>query len=155
MNNHTGTVSAVRGSIVDVRFASELPPIRTLLRTGSGGEIAMEVLAQLNASSVRCIALTATQGLARGMPVTNTGKPLLAPVGAGIVSRMFDVFGRAIDQLPAPKDVQWRSVHSAPPPLARRSIQTVVFETGIKAIDVLLPLETGGKAGLFGGAGVG
>ncbi len=155
MSDHTGIVSAVRGSIVDARFESNLPPIRSLLRTGRGSEVVMEVMAQLNANSVRCIALTATQGLARGMPVTDTGNPLLAPVGAGIVSRMFDVFGRTIDQLPAPKDVQWRSVHRAPPPLAHRSIQSVVFETGIKAIDVLLPLETGGKAGLFGGAGVG
>lgn len=155
MKLQQGLVCAVRGSIVDVRFASQLPSIRTLLYTGATGQIAIEVLAQLDAQRVRCIALTATQGLARGMLVANSGGPLQAPVGPGIVSRMFDVFGSAIDQLPAPKDVQWRSVHRAPPPLAQRSTQTQVFETGIKAIDVLLPLETGGKAGLFGGAGVG
>ncbi|MEO6410081.1 MAG: F0F1 ATP synthase subunit beta [Burkholderiaceae bacterium] len=155
MSANTGVVSAVRGSVVDVRFESRLPPIRTLLRTGADGLIAIEVLAHLDTQRARCIALTSTQGLARGIAVHDSGAPLLAPVGAGIVSRMFDVFGQTIDQLPPPQDVQWRSVHRAPPPLARRSTRSMVFETGIKAIDVLLPLETGGKAGLFGGAGVG
>jgi len=100
---------------------------------------------QLDAHRVRGIALTSTQGLARGMPVEDTGAPLQAPVGHAILSRMFDVFGRTIDRLPAPQDTQWRSVHRDPPPLTHRSTQSVVFETGIKAIDVLLPLETGGK----------
>ena len=77
------------------------------------------------------------------------------PVGKAILSRMFDVFGNAIDRQEAPTDVQWRTVHQAPPPLARRSTKSEVFETGIKVIDVLVPLERGGKAGLFGGAGVG
>ncbi|MGT2509128.1 F0F1 ATP synthase subunit beta [Cupriavidus basilensis] len=150
-----GVVAAVRGSVVDVRFEAGLPPIRTLLHTGVDGRIAIEVLAQRDAQHVRCIALTSTQGLARGMAVQDTGGPLQAPVGASILSRMFDVFGQPIDRLPAPQHIQWRSVHRAPPPLSQRSTQSMVFETGIKAIDVLLPLETGGKAGLFGGAGVG
>ncbi len=155
MMPNLGRVAAVRGSVVDVSFDARLPPIRTLLRTGANDEIAVEVLAQLDAQRVRCIALTSTQGLARGMPVRDTGAPLQAPVGPGIVSRMFDVFGRVIDRLPTPLNVTGRSVHRAPPALATRSTRSVVFETGIKAIDVLLPLETGGKAGLFGGAGVG
>ena len=150
-----GVVTAVRGSVVDVQFDADLPPIRTLLRAGDEGRIALEVLAQVDAARVRCIALTSTQGLARGMPVADTGAPLLAPVGPAILSRMFDVFGQPIDGLPAPEGVQRRSVHHAPPPLVQQATQSVVFETGIKAIDVLLPLETGGKAGLFGGAGVG
>jgi len=155
MTANTGTIVAVRGSVVDVRFDAVLPPIRSLLRTGPGGAVAIEVLAQLDAWRVRGIALTSTQGLARGMSVEDTGAPLQAPVGPAILSRMFDVFGRPIDRLPAPEGTQWRSVHREPPPLTHRSTQSVVFETGIKAIDVLLPLETGGKAGLFGGAGVG
>jgi F-type H+-transporting ATPase subunit beta len=155
MTPNIGTVVAVRGSVVDVRFDAALPPIRGLLRTGPQDSIAIEVLAQLDARSVRGIALTTTQGLARGMAVRDTGAPLLAPVGPAILSRMFDVFGQPIDRLPAPEGTQWRSVHREPPPLTHRSTQSVVFETGIKAIDVLLPLETGGKAGLFGGAGVG
>jgi F-type H+-transporting ATPase subunit beta len=89
------------------------------------------------------------------MAVEDTAGPLQAPVGKGILSRMFDVFGNAIDREAALTDVQWRSVHRAPPSLARRSTKSEVFETGIKIIDVLMPLERGGKAGLFGGAGVG
>ena len=149
-----GVVVAVRGSVVDVRFDAHLPPIHTVLHADEG-RIVVEVLAQRDPRHVRAIALTPTQGLARGMPVTDTGAPLKAPVGKGILSRMFDVFGNAIDRLPTPVGVQWRSVHRAPPPLARRSTQSEIFETGIKVIDVLLPLERGGKAGLFGGAGVG
>lgn len=152
--NNFGRVIAIRGSIVDICFESRLPPIHSLLRAGKDNEIFIEVLAQLGAHSARGIALTPTQGLARGMPVVDSGGPLLAPVGQEILSRMFDVFGNAIDRLPPP-DVEWRSVHRAPPSLAKRSTKSEVFETGIKVIDVLMPLERGGKAGLFGGAGVG
>ncbi|WP_442510419.1 F0F1 ATP synthase subunit beta [Novipirellula sp. SH528] len=152
---HFGKVVAVRGSVVDVCFTQRLPAIHTMLRAGTDQEIAIEVLAQLDAHRVRGIALTPTQGLARGTQVTDTGGPLLAPVGKPILSRMLDVFGNTIDRGPALEDVQWRSVHQTPPPLVRRSTKSEVFETGIKAIDVLLPLERGGKAGLFGGAGVG
>ncbi|MFT5962844.1 MAG: F-type H+-transporting ATPase subunit beta, partial [Burkholderiaceae bacterium] len=148
-----GNVVSVRGSVVDVCFEGPLPPIHTILHADNG-RIIVEVLAQRDARHVRAIALTATQGLARGMVVLDTGKPLQAPVGKGILSRMFDVFGNAIDRQPAPSDVQWRSVHRAPPPLAGRSTKAEIFETGIKVIDVLVPLERGGKAGLFGGAGV-
>jgi len=150
-----GAVVSVRGSVVDVRFDRRLPPIYSVLRAGAEGRIVIEVAAQLDAHRVRGIALTPTQGLARGTPVEDTGGPLRAPVGKTIVARMFDVFGRAIDRQPAPPDVQWRPVHRAPPPLAERSTKSEIFETGIKAIDVLVPLERGGKAGLFGGAGVG
>lgn len=151
---NTGVVVSVRGSVVDIKFDQHLPPINTLLHACEG-TIAIEVLSQLNAHRVRGIALTATQGLSRGMVVEDSGGPLQTPVGKGILSRMFDVFGNAIDRQPAPTDIQWRSVHHAPPPLARRSTKSEIFETGIKLIDVLMPLERGGKAGLFGGAGVG
>src|SRR5271154_46338 len=150
-----GTVAAVRGSVVDVRFAGRLPLINSVLHAGTDARIIIEVMTQLDAQRVRGIALTPTQGLARGMQVTDTGAPLRAPVGKNIISRMFDVFGRAIDRGPEPVDVRWRSIHRAPPPLSERSTQSEIFETGIKAIDVLVPLERGGKAGLFGGAGVG
>lgn len=150
-----GVVIAVRGSVVDVQFDNNLPPIRTMLRSGAANDVLIEVLQQRGAHAVRGIALTPTQGLARGMIVKNSGKPLQAPVGKSILSRMFDVFGNPIDLLEAPADVAWRSVHGEPPPLAKRSTRSEIFETGIKAIDVLIPLERGGKAGLFGGAGVG
>ena len=150
-----GAVVSVRGSVVDIRFDEHLPPIYSVLRAGGEGRIIIEVLAQLDARHVRGIALTPTQGLARGMAVEDTGGPLKAPVGKEVLSRMFDVFGNVIDREAALSDVQWRSVHRAPPPLARRSTKSEIFETGIKVIDVLMPLERGGKAGLFGGAGVG
>ncbi|AUH00767.1 ATP synthase subunit beta [Prodigiosinella confusarubida] len=150
-----GVIVSIRGSVVDIFFQSILPPIHSLLHAGKDGEIFIEIQSQLDAQRVRGIALTPTQGLARGMEVVDSGGPLLAPVGKGILSRMFDVFGNAIDQLPAPAAIQWRSVHNTPPSLEHRSTQSTVFETGIKVIDVLVPLERGGKAGLFGGAGVG
>jgi len=150
-----GTVVSVRGSVVDVHFDTTLPAIHSVLRAGANEAIVIEVLAHIDARQARAIALTPTQGLARGMKVRDTGEPLQAPVGKGVLSRMFDVLGNTIDRDPPPHDIEWRSVHRAPPPLARRSTQSEVFETGIKVIDVLVPLERGGKAGLFGGAGVG
>ncbi|WP_367179483.1 F0F1 ATP synthase subunit beta [uncultured Oceanisphaera sp.] len=154
-DSNAGVVASVRGSVVDIRFDERLPPIHSLLRAGEQQQIQIEVLAQRDAHHVRGIALTPTQGLARGMVVTDTGGPLMAPVGKGLMSRMFDVFGNTIDREGELFNVQWRSVHRAPPSLARRSTNAEIFETGIKVIDVLLPLERGGKAGLFGGAGVG
>ena len=152
---NAGSIASIRGSVVDVRFDQRLPDVYSVLRSGASRQIVIEVLAQLDPRHVRGIALTPTQGLARGMAVEDTGGPLKAPVGKGVLSRMFDVFGHPIDRLPAPTDVAWRSVHREPPPLAERSTKSQVFETGIKAIDVLVPLERGGKGGLFGGAGVG
>jgi F-type H+-transporting ATPase subunit beta len=150
-----GSVVSVRGGIVDVRFEQQVPAIHSLLRAGEREQIVLEVLSQLSSKSVRAIALTPTQGLARGVPVKDTGGPLLAPVGDAVLSRMFNVFGDVIDRLPKPQGVQWRSVHRSSPPLGVRSTRSEIFETGIKIIDVLMPLERGGKTGLLGGAGVG
>jgi F-type H+-transporting ATPase subunit beta len=150
-----GVVVSVRGSVVGARFDGHLPPVYTLLVTGPDKSIFIEVMAQIDDHQVRGIALTPTQGLARGMVIEDTGGPLKAPVGKAVLSRMFDVFGNAIDHGPAVTDVVWRPVHRDPPTLAQRLTKSDVFETGIKVIDVLLPLERGGKAGLFGGAGVG
>jgi F-type H+-transporting ATPase subunit beta len=150
-----GKVVSIRGSVVDSRFDGPLPAIYSVLRAGDKRDIIIEVLSQIDAHTVRGIALTPTQGLARGTAVENTGGPLKVPVGKDILSRMFDVFGNPIDRRPAPTGVTWRSIHRDPPPLAGRSTKSEIFETGIKVIDVLVPLERGGKAGLFGGAGVG
>lgn len=150
-----GVVVSVRGSVVDVRFDDDLPPIHTLLRAGDDGKIAIEVMTQIDSRVVRGISLTPTQGLSRGTAVLDTGSPLKAPVGRVVLSRMFDVFGNTIDRLPPLAETEWRNVHQPPPQLDRRSTQSEMFETGIKVIDVLVPLERGGKAGLFGGAGVG
>ncbi len=150
-----GSIISIRGSVVDIRFEHRLPAIFSVLHAGINGQIVIEVMAQLDAVCVRGVALTPTQGLARGMVVVDSGGPLCVPVGKQIISRMFDVFGQTIDRQPPPAEVQWRSVHRAPPSLEERSTKSEIFETGIKAIDVLMPLERGGKAGLLGGAGVG
>src|SRR5271157_3712768 len=117
--SNLGVIASVRGSVVDIRFDGALPPINSVLLTGADKQIVIEVLAQRDAHHVCGIALTPTQGLARGMPVTDTGGPLKTPVGKAILSRMFDVFGNAIDRQPAPAEIEWRSVHNAPPALAR------------------------------------
>ncbi len=149
-----GSVVSVRGSVVDIRFADRLPAIYSLLHA-ENGKIAIEVLTQLDAHLVRGIALTPTQGLARGSLVEDSGGTLMAPIGKGILSRMFDVFGNVIDRLPEPSDIQWKSIHQSPPALTKHSVSSEIFLTGIKIIDILTPIERGGKTGLFGGAGVG
>lgn len=149
-----GKVLSIRGSVIDIQFSKKLPPLHSLLHANDG-KIVIEVLEQPNIDSVRGIALTPTQGLQRGMIVADSGGPLTAPVGPFILSRMFDVFGNTIDKGEPLTSIEWRSVHQPPPALLRRSTHSEIFETGIKVIDVLMPLERGGKAGLFGGAGVG
>jgi F-type H+-transporting ATPase subunit beta len=151
----SGTVLSVRGSVIDVHFDSNLPAINNLLRAGDRAQVLIEVWAQLDAHRIRGIAMTPPQGLARGTRVEDTGGPLEVPVGKAIRSRMFNVFGHTIDRGAELADVELRSVHRSPPTLAERATHSEIFETGIKAIDVLMPLERGGKAGLFGGAGVG
>lgn len=151
----SGTIVAVRGSVVDACFPESLPKVNSELRTGPEGEVVIEVLAQLDAETIRGIALTSTRGVHRGAVITNTGHPLRVPVGDGLTGRMFDVFGRTIDSEPPPENVRLRSIHQRSPSLGERAADATIFETGIKAIDLLSPLERGGKAGLFGGAGVG
>ena len=152
---NNGKIISVRGSVVEIFFENDLPSIYTVLHTGKDKEVSVEVLTQLDDQRVRCIALNPTQGLARGMLVETDGKELTVPVGKNIMGRMFDVFGNTIDKGEPLKNMEQRNIHQAPPSLAKRSTKSEVFVTGIKAIDVLMPLERGGKAGLFGGAGVG
>jgi len=150
-----GRIISIRGSVIDVRFDTLLPSVYSVLHTGNSNGVTIEVLAQLNDNTVRGIALNPTQGLARGMVVESDGQELTVPIGQHILGRMFDVFGNTIDHLdPLPKGER-RNIHQAPPTLARRAVKSEIYVTGIKAIDVLIPLERGGKAGLFGGAGVG
>lgn len=151
-----GHVRRVRGSVIDVEFDAGLPEIDRLLRA-VGADVAMEVVGHLDARTVRAVALTASRGLARGDAVADTGAPIEVPVGDGLLGRVFDVFGRTVDGLPDDDIVALprRSVHQHAVPLVRRLAGSDTFATGIKVIDVLAPLERGGKAGLFGGAGVG
>ncbi len=154
-NTSYGKIISVRGSVVDVLFETELPSVYTLLHTGKNNSVSVEVLTQLDNQRVRGISLNPTQGLARGMQVETDGKALMVPVGKDILGRMFDVFGNTIDKGEPLQNMEQRNIHQLPPPLTKRSTKSEVFITGIKAIDVLMPLERGGKAGLFGGAGVG
>jgi F-type H+-transporting ATPase subunit beta len=153
-NLNKGTVVSIRGSVVDAQFPSRLPEIYHVLLAGDNRDIVIEVNTHLSENLVRGIALTPTQGLARGSELLDTGDPLRVPVGKDLLGRVMNVFGRPIDmkgEIPG----ELRSIHRKPVPLTEQSTVSEIFETGIKAIDVLAPLERGGKAGLFGGAGVG
>ncbi|MCA9069358.1 MAG: F0F1 ATP synthase subunit beta, partial [Planctomycetaceae bacterium] len=153
-----GRIRAVRGSVVDVVFAKDLPALNSVVRTVGHSPLLMEVAAQLDAKTVRCVALQSTRGLARGVSVECEHKPLQVPVGEQLQGRMLNVFGEVVDHgkaiLQDEAFPRW-SVHRRPPTLADRVTKSEVFETGVKAIDLMAPLERGGKAGLFGGAGVG
>ncbi len=150
-----GRVVAVRGNVVDMRFPDYPPRLHHQVRAGERQEVRVEVLAHLDDRTVRGIALTPTRGLARGAPAVDTGAPFMIPVGERLLGRIFNVFGETIDDLEEFEAEAWRSLHQDPVPLSRRSTRSEVLQTGIKAIDILAPLERGGKAGMFGGAGVG
>ena len=152
---NVGRVISVRGSVVDAQFHKNLPTIRNVLRAGDNGQVLIEVNTQLDPETVRGVALTPTQGVARGSAVYDTGAPFKVPIGKRLLGRMFNVFGNTIDEAEAVTGGEWRSIHADPVPLTQQSTVSEIFETGIKAVDVLAPLERGGKAGLFGGAGVG
>ncbi|WAK03926.1 F0F1 ATP synthase subunit beta [Methylobacter sp. YRD-M1] len=153
-NPAEGRVKSVKGSIVDVSFATALPRINQMLQAGERG-IVLEVASHLNATDARCIAFQSTEGLSRGEPVIDTGRFLSVPVGEALLGRMINVFGQAIDGKQPIVGGQPRAIYRPPLSLAQRGAVSEVFETGIKIIDLLAPLERGGKAGLFGGAGVG
>ncbi len=148
-----GLVSAVHGSVVDVRFTSALPEVETLLRVESAG-VLLEVAAHLDSETVRTFALSDTRGLARGIEVSDTGAPVQVPVGDTVLGRVIDMFGRPLDGLHRIEGPR-KSIYRPPVPMSEQVTSQEIFETGIKAIDLLAPLEKGGKAGLFGGAGVG
>ncbi len=153
--SRAGRITAISGSVVDVHFEHALPPINQMLRCGSDGSIAIEVADLLGPHVIRGIALNAEQNLALGMEVIDTGQPVTVPVGGALLGRMLNMFGEPIDDGPALGALERRPIHHAPVSLVGREVRSEIFETGIKAIDLLCPLERGGKAGLFGGAGVG
>jgi F-type H+/Na+-transporting ATPase subunit beta len=150
-----GLIRTVRGSVVDVYFPERLPEIYSRLVTEEAPNAEIEVISHLSPNLVRGVALTRTSGLVRGMTIQDTRAPFRVPVGERLLGRMLNVFGKAIDNLPPIEGGDWRSIHQPPVPMTQQATKTEIFETGIKAIDVLAPLERGGRAGLFGGAGVG
>ncbi|MFM7539921.1 MAG: F0F1 ATP synthase subunit beta [Planctomycetota bacterium] len=160
-STHTGRIVQVIGSTFDAEFAGgHLPEIYNALHVESevkGVKVRLtgEVQQQLGGSRVRCVALGSTDGLARGMSVIDTGAPVTVPVGEATLGRVFNLLGDPIDgRGPVSRD-ETRAIHKAPPSLSDITPKTEVFETGIKVIDLLTPLVRGGKAGLFGGAGLG
>ncbi len=150
-----GVVSSVVGGVVEAHFPDQLPAINNLLVAGKDDSILVEVALHLDAHRVRGNALTPTQGLALGSTIRDQGRTLEAPVGPNILGRVFNVFGDTIDRKDRVKAEERRSIHQQSPGLSDRTTNSEMFTTGIKAIDILSPLERGGKAGLFGGAGVG
>jgi F-type H+-transporting ATPase subunit beta len=159
MGDSWGRVRAVRGAVIDVSFTRDvLPAIGEALRieTSQGRPLIAEVQSHIDTATARAVALHSTAGLARGTPVHPTGGPLTAPVGDAVLGRLLDVSGEVHDNgLPLPADTPRLPIHRAPPPLASQAAAATVFETGIKVIDLLVPLAFGGKAAMFGGAGVG
>ena len=147
-----GRIVAVRGGVVDAVFHGERPKIDELLYAD---DVALQVMSFVEGGAARCIALDPVQGLGLGTSVRATGNTVTVPVGEAVLGRMLNVFGAPIDGLPAPVTDERRPIHRAPPPLSDRILRAEVLETGIKAIDLLSPIERGGKTGLFGGAGVG
>lgn len=154
-----GEVIAVRGAVVDVDFEpAELPRLDEALvvEWDKSETLIVEVQAHLDERTVRGVALQATAGLKRGVPVRASGNPITVPVGDAVLGRLLDVTGTARDNgPPLPPDMQRSPIHRPAPPLGARSQATAIFETGIKIIDLLAPLPQGGKAAMFGGAGVG
>lgn len=152
-----GTVTRIVGPVLDVHFRTgNVPPIHTLLHVLDGERtVAAEVEQHISASTVRCIALEATDGLSRGLMVESTGAPITVPVGMEMLGRAIDVLGRPIDGKECPQTAGKMPIHRAAPAFSEQQPVATVFETGIKVIDLLAPYARGGKIGLFGGAGVG
>ena len=153
--NGRGTIVSIRGSVIVAEFLEELPDIGTHLTAGPQDRVSLEVMSHLSPTRLQGIAFTFTHGLARGDSVTSTGKPFMVPVGTQLLGRAFNVFGEPIDHGDPVDAEEWRSIRQPPVPLSRQTTKSEVFQSGIKAIDVLSPLERGGKSGLLGGAGVG
>ncbi|ATG48595.1 F0F1 ATP synthase subunit beta [Celeribacter ethanolicus] len=152
----TGTVVAVRGAVVDVAFPkAALPALNDALRIDDPALI-LEVQSQLDDETVRCIALQSTNGLRRGADALALGGPIEVPVGEAVLGRLLDVTGKAGDKKePLPDNAPRKPIHRNPPPFRAEAGAAEIFRTGIKVIDLLTPLAQGGKAAMFGGAGVG
>ena len=152
-----GSVVRVRGSVVDVRFERELPGLYEALtvRIDDDHVVPLEVQQHLDRNTARTIALAFTAGMRRGMPAERTGSPVKVPVGDPVLGHMLNVFGEPLDVDALPADVERKPIHRAAPPFRAQGASEEIFETGIKVIDLLAPISAGGKAGMFGGAGVG
>ncbi len=153
-----GKITQVIGAVLDVKYAAgELPQINEAIEITrkDGSRLVVEVAQHLGDDIVRCIAMGPTDGLVRGMDAVATGAAITVPVGENTLGRIFNVLGEAIDEKPAPTDVEYEPIHRKAPSFEEQATEAELLETGIKVIDLLCPYQKGGKIGLFGGAGVG
>ena len=158
MNNlNTGIVKRIIGPVIDIQFEdSEMPQLLDAIKIEMEDHIVVAEVAQhVGDSTVRCIALSSTDGMKRGLKAINTGEPIEVPVGNDVLGRLFNVLGEPIDGIPAPDDAPKKPIHLPSPEYSQQETSTQIYETGIKVIDLLAPYTKGGKVGLFGGAGVG
>ena len=154
---HIGRVTQVIGPVVDVRFEDgELPALNSAIEIDRQGKrLVVEVSQHIGDGSVRCIAMSSTDGLVRGAEAVDTGHGITVPVGKATLGRIFNVLGEAVDDQPDPKDAERWEIHRPAPTYEEQKSETEILETGIKVIDLICPYSKGGKIGLFGGAGVG
>ncbi|MGN0594588.1 MAG: F0F1 ATP synthase subunit beta [Hominimerdicola sp.] len=152
-----GKVVQIVGAVVDVRFEKDkLPDLLNAIEIDNNGEkIVVEAAQHIGDDVVRCIAMSSTDGLVRGMDAVDTGRAISVPVGKETLSRMFNLLGEPVDNLPAPKTKERWEIHREPPAYEEQTASNEILETGIKVIDLIAPYLKGGKIGLFGGAGVG
>lgn len=151
-----GYITQVTGAVVDVCFDDMIPAILNALETdNNGNRLVLEVAQHLGENTVRTIAMDTTEGLVRGQEVTDTGSPIMVPVGDGTLGRIMNVIGEAVDEAGPIKAEVKRAIHQEAPSYVDQSTETEILETGIKVVDLLAPYAKGGKIGLFGGAGVG
>ena len=158
MNNlNTGIVKRIIGPVLDIKFEdSEMPQLLDAIKIKMEDHVVVAEVAQhVGDSTVRCIALSSTDGMKRGLKAINTGAPIEVPVGNDVLGRLFNVLGEPIDGMPAPEDAPKKPIHLPSPEYSQQETSTQIYETGIKVIDLLAPYTKGGKVGLFGGAGVG
>lgn len=158
MNNlNTGIVKRIIGPVIDIQFEdSEMPQLLDAINIKMEDHVVVAEVAQhVGDSTVRCIALSSTDGMKRGLKAINTGAPIEVPVGNDVLGRLFNVLGEPIDGIPAPEDAPKKPIHLPSPEYSKQETSTQIYETGIKVIDLLAPYTKGGKVGLFGGAGVG
>ncbi len=151
-----GKITQVIGAVVDVQFEDHLPEILNALETDNNGQrLVLEVAQHLGESTVRAVAMDATEGLVRGAPVTDTGEPIRVPVGDATLGRILNVVGEPVDEKGPVETTERRPIHRPAPDFSEQSTEAEILVTGIKVIDLLAPYSKGGKIGLFGGAGVG
>ncbi len=152
-----GRVVQVTGPVLDIKFEEgQLPALLNAIEVEHDGTtLVAEVAQQIGDNVARCIAMSSTDGLQRGLAARDTGGPITVPVGNETLGRIFNLLGEPVDNLPAPETKERWAIHRDPPPYDEQQSTTEILETGIKVIDLICPYAKGGKIGLFGGAGVG